>query len=377
MRIIYIVSAFLILQSQMLCAQQNKFLPFEIEGNINADTGVVELQLLFDADYYPPGVENMVAKVENKKFTFSGSILYPQGVTLSYGNVYYSSLFVVEPGTQSVTVDIDAVREVPKVDNQVMKEYEGEYTKAYEQVRLKRNLWDNRRDSLRQVYQNKLPDSINLTLEEEIKSLYAESDSILLKYVTSHPDSYIAFWKFIELFRFVGYENIYDSIFAQFSDTLKNTHAGKVLTEKLKIAGMTGNGKKFPYIAAVDRQKNQINQASFSGHEYTFVDFWFSSCPPCIGQFPHLKDIYTKYKDKGFEVIGISTDRLKDKEKWEEAIQRFELSWPQYWDQDGVASSKLYINKFPTNFLLDNQGKIIKKDLRPVELEQFLLENMR
>lgn len=141
------------LQSQMLCAQQNKLFPFEINGNINANTGIVELQLLFDTDYYPPGVENMVAKIENKKFTFSGSIPYPQGFTLSYGNVYYSSLFVVEPGTQSVTVNIDAVREVPKVDNQAMKEYEGEYAKAYEQVRRKRKLWDNREDSLRHVYQ--------------------------------------------------------------------------------------------------------------------------------------------------------------------------------------------------------------------------------
>jgi peroxiredoxin len=120
-----------------------------------------------------------------------------------------------------------------------------------------------------------------------------------------------------------------------------------------------------------------MDQASFSQHEYTFVDFWYSNCNPCIAQFPHLKETYAKYKDKGFEVIGISTDRLKDKKKWEEAIQRFELSWPQYWDQDGVASSKLSINKFPTNFLLDSQGKIINKDLRPVELEQFLLENIR
>jgi alkyl hydroperoxide reductase subunit AhpC len=90
-----------------------------------------------------------------------------------------------------------------------------------------------------------------------------------------------------------------------------------------------------------------------------------------------LKETYEKYKDKGFEIIGISTDRIRYKEKWEEAIQKYALLWPQYWDQDGEASSKLSINKFPTNFLLDSRGHIIRKDLRPVELDQFLWENMR
>lgn len=218
---------------------------------------------------------------------------------------------------------------------------------------------------------------IKLNLEREIKSIYSESDSTLLKYVTAHPDSYTAFWNFINLFSGFSYESIFDSIVARLSDSLKNTHAGKVLTEKLKVAGMTGNGKKFPFIAAFDMEKNPLDRAAFSKHKYTFVDFWYSNCHPCVAQFPHLKDTYAKYKDKGFEIIGISTDRLNYKEKWEEAIQKYQLSWPQYWDQDGVSSSKLSINKFPTNFLLDSQGKILMKDLRPVELEQFLLENIK
>ena len=106
------------------------------------------------------------------------------------------------------------------------------------------------------------------------------------------------------------------------------------------------------------------------------MDFWYSNCRPCIAQFPHLRETYQAYQSQGFEIIGISTDRTRYKENWMKAIDKYQLSWPQYWDQDGVESSKLSINKFPSNFLLDQHGKIIKKDLRPVELEEFLKENM-
>jgi len=51
--------------------------------------------------------------------------------------------------------------------------------------------------------------------------------------------------------------------------------------------------------------------------------------------------------------------------------------WPQYWDKDGLESKKLSITRFPTNFLLDNLGNIIKKDLSMPELAQFLKENIK
>lgn len=57
-------------------------------------------------------------------------------------------------------------------------------------------------------------------------------------------------------------------------------------------------------------------------------------------------------------------------------MNKYKLSWPQYWDKGGVESSRLSINKFPTNFLLDRQGNIIQKDLKPAELAHFLEKNL-
>jgi len=368
-------AAFLLLQCHILLAQEGNQ-TFTLTGNINADTGVVKLHLFYDQDYYPTGTKEMVAEVNDHRFTFNGNLPHPQAFTLSYGRQYMSRLFVIEPGVQSISVNIDANREVPVVDNVSMNEFTGEYSQAFETVNKKRERYNAKRDSLRQLYHNKIPDSINLGLEQEIKAIYVESDSTLLHYVSIHPDSYLAFWKFIELFSFDGQNPIFDAILTQFADSLINTYAGQVLKEKLAISGKLAMGKTFPTIIAVDLEDNYLQEGLFVENIYTFVDFWYSNCAPCIAQFPHLKDTYEKYKNKGFEIVGISTDRERYKPQWQKAIGKYQLTWPQYWDRNGKESSKLSINKFPTNYLLDSQGRIIKKDLRPIELEQFLHDNI-
>ncbi|MEN7547153.1 TlpA disulfide reductase family protein [Rapidithrix thailandica] len=376
MRIPSFITLFVLLQSHFLSAQEDALLPFTLNGNINADSGVIQLNVSFDSDYYPKEVAKTIkARVENRKFTIKGFIPYPQGVTLSYGERYYSYFFVIEPGTQSVTCNLIAGRETPKVDNATMKEYEMEYLKAYAPVNQKRIQFNIKRDSLNHHYQNKVPKSIKLALEQELKGYYREGDRVLLEYINTHPDSYFAFWKVIGLFRF-SYENTFDEMVDGFSGSLKNTHAGKVLQEKLAIAAQLDYGKKFPSLPAYDPQDKPLNYASFSNNQFTFIDFWYSGCHPCISQFPHLKSTYETYKEKGFEIIGISTDKVRHRDNWQNMIRKYQLAWPQYWDKEGVESAKFSIHKFPTNFLLDSEGNIVKKDLRPVELEQFLQENL-
>lgn len=371
----YKLSLIPFLLSHVLLAQEIQ-LPFSITGTINADSGIVTIDLFDDHDYYPKGVEKMVAEVKDGKFSLSGSIPYPQGFTISYGQQYSSRLFVVEPGDQSMNVNIDANREIPSMDNRAMREYKDEYVKAYEGIKRKREDYEAKRDSLRQFYDVTIPESIQLELETEIKTIYAAGDSVMLKYVATHPTSYIALWKFIELFSFDGYSNLFASIHKQFSDSLKNTYAGKVLTERLTASGLLAIGKRFPTLSAIDSENHSLDSTLLLKSNYTLVDFWYSKCRPCIAQFPHLKDMYDKYKDSGFEIIGISTDRERDKEQWITAIKKYQLSWPQFWDKNGKVSSELSINKFPTNYLLDSQGRIIKKDLRPVELDKLLQENI-
>jgi len=111
--------------------------------------------------------------------------------------------------------------------------------------------------------------------------------------------------------------------------------------------------------------------------KYTLVDFWFSHCGPCIAQFPTIRNMYAKYKDAGFDVIGISIDKTTNKKDWLDAIAKHEVSWKQYWDIDGMEAGRFFFDTYPTSFLLDNKGRIIKKNILLEELEIWLSKNLK
>ncbi|MBA3664556.1 MAG: TlpA family protein disulfide reductase, partial [Bacteroidetes bacterium] len=99
-------------------------------------------------------------------------------------------------------------------------------------------------------------------------------------------------------------------------------------------------------------------------------DFWASWCGPCRREMPNVVKAYNKYKDKGFEIYGVSLDQ--DKDRWVEAIKKDGITWPQvsdlkYWDSE---AAKVYgVQGIPFTVLLDKEGKILAKGLRGAELE--------
>lgn len=105
--------------------------------------------------------------------------------------------------------------------------------------------------------------------------------------------------------------------------------------------------------------------------EYIYIDFWASWCSPCIAYMPHLKEIYKKYSDKGFEVIGISLDT--NKKSWLKALNKIDVPWPQLCNFEGSQSkmAKAYfLTGVPYGILLNKAGEIIATNLD----SNFLLE---
>jgi alkyl hydroperoxide reductase subunit AhpC len=87
---------------------------------------------------------------------------------------------------------------------------------------------------------------------------------------------------------------------------------------------------------------------------------------------------YTKYHNKGLEILGVSLDTRK--EAWIKAITDDKLSWNQVSDLQGWGNevAVLYeIQSVPANLLIDPTGKVIAKDLRGEELEKKLAEILK
>jgi thiol-disulfide isomerase/thioredoxin len=143
---------------------------------------------------------------------------------------------------------------------------------------------------------------------------------------------------------------------------------------KKQAAGRTGIGAEAPEIAVVTPKGETIKLSDFRG-KVTMIDFWASWCKPCRMENPNVVRVYNRFKDKGFEVFGVSLD--KDKNQWVQAIAQDGLTWKhgselKFWQSSFVPAYNL--DGIPMTYLLDENGIIIAKGLRGEQLEQKLEE---
>lgn len=193
-------------------------------------------------------------------------------------------------------------------------------------------------------------------------------------YTKQNPDSYAALWHLIILLSEKGYSNELETIAGQFSKNIKKSKPWQVLNKELKQI-VIRDGKKFPEITLQDINLKPVKIQPKA--KYTLVDFWWSRCKPCLEQVPHLKKLYSQYNQNGFDIIGIAADNTAQIDLWKKRITDNEMPWKNYLDENKVFTFSQMIFSFPTNFLLDENNVVIRKNISPEELELFLKEKLQ
>lgn len=216
-------------------------------------------------------------------------------------------------------------------------------------------------------------------LEEKFDAIDLKQREIYKSEFLANPASPIAVFM---LDRYAGYDinsDEVDPLYAKLPEAAKSTPSGKTFGEKLGVARITGIGKMAPEFVQNDTLGNAVALSSFRG-KYLLVDFWASWCGPCRRENPNVVKAFTKYKDKGFYILGVSLDQPNAKDKWIKAIHDDQLSWShvsdlQYWKN--AVAVQYGVQAIPQNYLIDPNGKIIAKNLRGEALNKKLGELMK
>jgi thiol-disulfide isomerase/thioredoxin len=124
--------------------------------------------------------------------------------------------------------------------------------------------------------------------------------------------------------------------------------------------------------------KGNIQRLSDYRGKVVLVDFWASWCGPCRNANPGLGELYSTYKDKGFEIFGVSIDEKKS--AWKKAIAADRIRWKQViapgsWEAPTAIEWK--IEQIPASFLLDAEGKVIALDPTKEEVESHLKSQLK
>ncbi|RDY61475.1 TlpA disulfide reductase family protein [Flagellimonas nanhaiensis] len=165
-------------------------------------------------------------------------------------------------------------------------------------------------------------------------------------------------------------------MFDALTPEMKASEPGEMLKKRLDEIKSTDIGAKAPEFSAPTPEGSVLALSDVKNNsKLTLVDFWAAWCRPCRAENPNIVSVYNKYRDKGFNIIGVSLDTRA--EDWKKAIEHDGLTWNHISNlkrfQDPIA--RLYnINAIPAAFLLDENGVIVAKDLRGPALEAKVAE---
>lgn len=332
--------------------------------------------LLYKYDYnnYPIGAIDSTV-VADKKFSFKNSV--PERLEIWYIEIVDDSdpnnnvrcIFIPEPGTLTLTNEEKLFYVKGGDENQKLLIFQTEI--LYNVLKLE--------EEYIAYYHSKEGDSVSQNFEKKIDDIKKDMATIFFNYIKLNISNGVGEFLFINQYSVLSPSQQKD-LYNQLNDEAKEYRSINIIaTNNGWSNNSLSEGDKFEGIDLMTLNGKTENIADYIGKgKVVLIDFWATWCGPCRKEMPNIVSLYNKYKDSGFEIIGISLDN--DEDSWKNGVANLNMTWPQFSDLGGwkgKAATSYQINRIPQTFLLDRDGTIVAVDLREESLENKIEELLK
>lgn len=343
---------------------------FELIGNADVSDGTMIYVLQADQNNQPYIKDS--TSVQSNSFKFKGISSTPQISYIQVEGVNGYVLAILENGDIKANIYKDSISK-SKVygtkSNDDFIKYKSE-TKSLVDVM----------NNISSDAQNAIMSGDVVTAMELEKEYNSKEREVMLyewDFIVDNLDSYMSAL-LLEVFMIenkVNKDSIID-VYESFSNRIKVSDVGKNIADLLsQFEDPIEVGEIAPDFTAPSIDGPDITLSNvLLDNKVTLLDFWAAWCRPCRIENPNLVRLHKKYKDAGFDIIGVSLDRTR--EQWEQAVIDDNLPWTQvsnlnFWN-DPVAR-RYSIRAIPQSYLLNKDGLVMGKNLRGQELEDRIL----
>jgi thiol-disulfide isomerase/thioredoxin len=119
------------------------------------------------------------------------------------------------------------------------------------------------------------------------------------------------------------------------------------------------SAQQLPEFSIKDIENNFRTFEELKGEQLTLFDFWTTWCKPCRKAIPQLNEIYSEYRDKGVEVVGVNCDGPRSSAKVAPMARSLNIQYPVLMDINSDLMNDLNLANFPALIAVNPKGKVV------------------
>jgi thiol-disulfide isomerase/thioredoxin len=304
------------------------------------------------------------AVIHGKTFEFKGKADSSYMAVLNVDNRPYAMLFV-ENGNIKIDISDDASQQSIATGTKLNNLFDS-YNQSMKLIKTKID------ELIQYARSQERTEELGREVNEKYDELSKEILNVSIDFLEKNPGTLLSAFVLLSAMSQGIDDELIQSSYDKLDEQVKNSVLGNVIlqeVEKTKIKEIAV-GETFRNLTMTTPEDKEISISDYAGKgKYVLLDFWASWCGPCRAENPNVVALYKDYKNKGFEIVGVSLD--EDKDAWIKEIETGGITWPQMSDLKGWKSdavTKYRVQGIPFTVLLDQEGKVIATNLRGDEL---------